>query len=73
MQTSPWWSLWWEMAECVFGESLEPGGRFCVGAFVSHREDVFTFSLLFKEIFVPSSMKGYNTLLTAIKLSHVQN
>jgi hypothetical protein len=25
--------LWWGLAESTFGESLESGGRFCVGAF----------------------------------------
>jgi hypothetical protein len=33
MQTRIWWRLWWSLAESAFGEILESGGRFCVGAF----------------------------------------
>jgi hypothetical protein len=33
MQTGLWQSLRWGLAESAFGESLESGGRFCVGAF----------------------------------------
>jgi hypothetical protein len=33
MQTRLWWRLWWGRAESAFGESLESGGRFCVGVF----------------------------------------
>jgi hypothetical protein len=37
--------LWWPLVGSggyAFGEILESGGRFCVGAFGSRRDDVFT-------------------------------
>jgi hypothetical protein len=33
MQTRLRWQLWLGLAESAFGESLESGGRFCVGVF----------------------------------------
>jgi hypothetical protein len=34
----------------TFGGSLESGSQFCVGAFGSCHQDVFTFDSLYKEI-----------------------
>jgi hypothetical protein len=51
--TRPYWRLWWGLAESAFVGNTESGvrRRFCVGAFGSHREDVFTLNLPLKKFY----------------------
>jgi hypothetical protein len=70
--------LWWGLAESAFGESLESGGRFCVGAFSRNLASVavkmFSHSICFINKFCKcctfSAICEYNAAINCVTVQH---